>query len=155
MAGQFDMQGIMQQWMDTQRKLWDEWMQHVQGAAGGSLPWAQGLTHWKEAVDKTLDTQKQATRAWADKVAQMEGAPEEMKKWASEGVTLVEQWSDAQQGLWDQWFSLMSSAAPHAGDMPGSDQMRQVMAGWEQAASQMQELQRQWVAAFSGLGKRG
>ena len=60
MAQQFDMQNIIQGWMDAQQKLWNEWVQSIQGAghAGGSEPWSQGLASWKEAVDKTLDTQK-------------------------------------------------------------------------------------------------
>jgi len=151
MVQQADMQNLINDWMQGQQKLWQEWVQNVQQAGGGGAqPWMQGLSRWQEAVEKTLDTQKQATRAWADRVAQMEGAPEEMKRWASEGVNLVDQWSDAQHKLWQQWFGLMGKTGPAAG-MPGEEHVKQIMAGWEQMAGQMQSLQRQWASSLSGL----
>jgi hypothetical protein len=132
-----DMDGLLENWMESQHKLWDGWMQTVQQVSGGNPmaeTWQQGLARWREAVDQTLETQKQATRAWAEQVSGVEGAPEELKRWAQEGVTLVDQWSDAQHGLWKQWFDLMSSAAPAGGAAPAAEQMRELMAGWEQAS---------------------
>jgi hypothetical protein len=149
-----DMDGLLESWMESQHKLWDGWMQTVQQVSGGNPmaeTWQQGLARWREAVDQTLETQKQATRAWAEQVAGVEGAPEELKRWAQEGVTLVDQWSDAQHGLWKQWFDLMSSAAPAGGAAPAAEQMRELMAGWEQASERMQELQRQWASSFAAF----
>lgn len=153
MAQQSDMQNLITDWIQGQQKLWQEWMQNVQqapGAGSGAQPWTQGLSRWQEAVEQTLETQKQATRAWAEQVAKVEGAPEEMKRWASEGVKLVDQWSDAQRKLWQQWFDLMGKTSPASG-MPGEEHLRQLMGGWDQMAEQMQTLHRQWLSAFSGL----
>ena len=158
MAQQADMQNLINDWMQGQQKLWQDWVQSVQQAAGGAAgsgpPWTQGLSRWQEAVEKTLETQKQATRAWAEQVAKMEGAPDEMKRWASEGVNLVDQWTDAQHKLWQQWFDLMGKSSPAAG-MPGEEHVKQLMSGWEQMAGQMQALQRQWASALSGMQPGG
>jgi len=144
-----EMPNLIETWMEQQQKLWQSWMQNVQQASGGSSPaqpWTQGLSHWQEAVDQTLETQKKAIRAWADQVAMVEGAPEEMKRWASDGVNVVDQWTDAQHKMWQQWFELMG----HTGG-GGEEQATRLMAGWEQMATQMQELQRQWTGVLSGM----
>ena len=149
-----EMHGLVEGWMESQQKLWDGWVQTVQQMGGGNPmagAWQQGLERWQEAVERTLDTQRQTIRAWADQVSQVQGAPDELKKWAEDGVALMDQWSDAQQGLWKQWFALMTSASSGSG-APAADQMRQLMAGWEQAAGRMQELQRQWAATFGAFG---
>ena len=149
---QQDMHNLMQNWMEQQQKMWHDWLQIMQQAAGGgsaAQPWTQGLGRWQEAVEQTLDTQKQAIRAWADQVAGVEGAPEEMKRWASEGVKVMDQWTDAQHKMWQQWFELMG----RSGSGGGEDQVKQLTSGWEQMASQMQELQRQWASAFSGMAE--
>lgn len=78
---QQDMQNVIQNWMEQQQKFWQEWVQNAQQMAGGGSavqPWTQGLGHWQEAVEQTLETQKKAIRAWAEQVAGLEGAPEEL-----------------------------------------------------------------------------
>ena len=150
---QQDMQNLMQTWMQQQQKLWTEWAKQAQQVAQGAdvarLP-VQGLSQWKQAVEQTLDIQKEATRAWAERVAEVEGAPEEVKRWAAEGVQLLEQWSDAQRGVWEQWFTLMDQSGTAAGNPA-----KQMMAGWEQMAAQMQSFQKQWADAFAMTGKKG
>ena len=149
MVQQRDVTKLMSSWLEQQQKLWQDWMNTVQqagGGAGGLQPWTGALQGWKEAVEQTVQTQKEATRAWAEQVNQVEGAPEELKRWATEGVKAMEAWSDAQHKLWEQWFELMNQSG--AGRV-GTEQTSQLMAGWEQMAAQMQELQQQWTAAFS------
>ncbi len=149
MAKQPDTTKLMSSWLEQQQKLWQDWMNTVQqagGGAGGLQPWTGALQGWKEAVEQTLQTQKQATRAWAEQVNHMEGTPEDLERWAAEGVKFMEAWSDAQHKLWELWFELMNrSGAGHT----GTEQTSQLMAGWEQMAAQMQALQQQWTAAFS------
>jgi hypothetical protein len=150
MARQQEMQNLVHDWVEGQQKLWQEWMQNVQ-VPGAGQPWSGGMERWQQAVEQTLETQKQATRAWADQVAAMEGVPQEMKRWASEGVRLVEQWTDAQHELWQQWFHLMGQAAP--GAAMGDEPVKQLMAGWDQMAGQMQALQQQWASTFAGMSQ--
>jgi hypothetical protein len=147
MAQQGDMQNLVHDWVEGQQKLWQDWMRNVQGAGGGQ-PWAGGMERMQQAVEQMLEAQKQATRAWAEQVAAVEGAPEEMKRWAAEGVRLVEQWTEAQHKFWQQWLEVVGGAAPGA---MGGESVKQLMSGWEQMAGNMQELQRQWASSFAGL----
>ena len=81
----------LQEWMEQQQKLWQEWVQRMQGAAGGSgapASWSQGMDQWQKAVEHTLETQRQALHVWADQVASVDGTPEDMQRWASEGVQM-------------------------------------------------------------------
>lgn len=147
---QQDMQNVIQNWMEQQQKFWQEWAQNVQQMAGGGAaaqPWTQGLGPWQDAVEQTLETQKKAIQAWAEQVAGLEGAPEEVKRWASDGVKVLDQWTDAQHKVWQQWFELMG----RTGGIGGEDRANQLMSGWEQMATQMQELQRQWAGTFPGM----
>ncbi len=147
---QQDMQNLIQNWMEQQQKLWQEWVQRMQGAtsgAGAMPPWSQGMDQWQQAVEHTLETQRQALHTWADQVASVEGAPEEVRRWASEGVQMIDQWTDAQRALWHHWFELAGSSTA-AG---GGAQLNPLMPDWQKMASEMQDLQRRWASAFSGM----
>jgi hypothetical protein len=141
---QQDMQNLISDWMKQQQKLWQELQQ---GSRGGDAaqPWDQGLSHWRKAVEQTLETQKKAMLTWADQVTGAEEVPEELKRWAKDGASLIEQWSGAQEEMWRQWFDLMGRSPFGTND----DQVEQFKTGWEQMAAQMQTLQRQWADAFS------
>ena len=65
---------------------------------------------------------------------------------------MVEQWTAAQRGLWEQWFTLMAGAM-EGGTKPGTDQLQRMMGGWDQVAKTMQELQRGWAASLTQAKK--
>lgn len=139
-----DMPNLMQEWMQQQQKLWQDYAENLQQAGkAGQVP-AAGLEQWRQAVEQSLETQKAATRAWADQIAAVKGAPDEVRKWADEGVRMLEQWSDAQRSVWQQWFDLMERSVSAS-----ANPAQQMMAGWEQMAAQMQSLQQQWARSFA------
>ena len=155
MAQQADISGLVESWTSAQQKIWGDWMETLQKSTGGSpmqQTWQQGLQRWQEAVNQTLDAQGKAMQTWAEQVGKADGAPPEAKKWAEDGVNMVQQWTATQRSLWEQWFGMMGKGL-EGGMQPGPDQLKQFMAGWEQVTQQMQQLQKNWMAGLGGMKK--
>lgn len=139
---------LIESWTSSQQQIWENWMETLQksgGSGDAKETMHKGLERWQESVDHTLDAQSKAMTAWASQVGSIEGAPAESAKWADEGAKMVAQWSDAQRSLWHQWFGMMGKAMESGGAQPGADQMKQLMAGWEQVGKQMETLQKTWA----------
>jgi len=143
---------LIESWTRSQQQIWETWMETLQKAAtGGAQPpnLGQGMESWQASVDHTLDTQAQAMKAWAAQVGSIDGASPEAQRWAEEGAKMLEQWTAAQRGLWQQWFQIMGKAMEGGTAQPGGDQFKQLMSGWEQVGKQMQDLQKNWAQAFT------
>ena len=156
MTQQVDISGLVESWTKTQQKIWNDWMETLQKSTGGGSAqqtWQQGLQRWQEAVQQTLDAQDKAMQSWAEQVGKVEGTPPEAKKWTEDGVAMVQQWTAAQRGLWEQWFNMMDKGL-QGGMQPGQDQLKQFMAGWEQVNQQMQKMQKTWMAGLGGGGSK-
>lgn len=155
MSNQADIQKSFQSWADLQKNIWDRWLENLeQGtAASPEALWKNGLEHWKESVDKTLDFQAESLKSWASNLEANEHAPEEVKHWARDGVTMVESWVDAERKLWDQWFELIGSARGTAGNP-----MQVTGEQWRQFGEKMLEMQSNlagaWMQSFPA-GARG
>jgi hypothetical protein len=152
MAKQDDIGGLIETWMQGQQKIWNDWM----GAVGkGGSPdqmmqtWQQGLERWRESMDSTLDAQSRAMKAWVERAGKSGAESQQARRWAEEGAQLIEQWTRAQRGLWEQWFALMGSFAEGGAAGSGTEPFRQYMAGWEQVSKQMRVLQEQWAASLA------
>lgn len=147
-----DITELMETWTRSQQQLWESWMDTVRKAATAGMQAPdlnQGMQSWQTSVNHTLDTQAQAMQAWASQVSSVEGASPEAKRWAEEGARMLEQWTAAQRGLWQQWFQMMGQAMQGSAGQPGGDQLKQLMSGWEQVGQQMQELQKNWADSFA------
>ncbi len=143
---------LIEHWTRSQQQIWETWMETLgKSATGGAqLPTLhQGMESWQSSVNHTLDTQAEALQAWVSQVGNIEGASPEAKRWAEEGAKMLEQWTAAQRGLWQQWFQMMGKAMEGSGAQPGGDQFKQLMAGWEQVGKQMQDVQRAWAQSLA------
>ncbi len=144
-----DSQDLIQNWMQQQQDLWKNWAESMQRYSAPGQDSGGALEQWRQAVAHTLETQKSTMHAWGEQIAEVEGAPDEVKRLAREGVQLLEQWSDTQRGMWQQWFDLMEGAGA-----AGGDPAKQMMAGWEQMSAQRLELQRQWLKSVGAAGDK-
>jgi len=157
MSDQADIQKTLQSWADLQKNLWDRWLENLEQGQGASPEalWKNGLEHWKESVQKTLDCQVESLRAWARNLEENESTPAEIRGWARDGVAMVENWVDAERKLWDQWFELMGSARGTAGNP-----MQVTGEQWRQFGEKMLEMQSSlasaWLQSFpaGGGGKK-
>jgi len=140
-----EMSRMAKEWTETQQKLMSDWMETLRsGQSTGPDLWMKALEHWQTAVRSTLDTQGKGLRDWATQVKQIDGAPEEMKQWADQGVELFSRWSEGQTQLWDQWFDTLRSADPAnlgAGGTSSSDLAKT----WQNAAERMMSNQQEWL----------
>lgn len=155
MANQDEISGLIESWMQGQQKIWNDWMGVVgKGIAPGEVTrtWQQGLERWRESMDGTLDAQAQAMKSWMEQAGK--GGSTD-SAWAAEGTRMVEQWTQAQRGLWDQWFAMMNKVAEGGATRPGTAQLEQYFAGWEQVSAQMRTLQEQWAASVAGGTAKG
>ena len=150
MNSEVDIQKTMQAWADMQKQIWDRWLESLGQGKGvsASAMWANGLEHWKESVDRTLDYQKQSLETWAKSLEDNENTPPEMKQWAREGVSMVEGWVDAERKLWDQWFDLMSGSTGEP-----KDPMQVSAEQWRQFGERMLQMQSEFASAWTGAAK--
>ena len=154
MTSQADIQKTLQSWADFQKSTWDNWLESLEKGKGATPDalWSGGLERWKESVEKTLDYQADSLKTWAKSLEENENAPAEMKKWAADGVAMVEGWVNAERDLWKQWFDLISSA-PGAGGNP----MQVTTDQWRQFGEKMLEMQSNlsaaWMKSLSGGSK--
>ena len=140
-----EMSRMMKEWTETQQKLVSDWMETLSsGQSSAPDLWKQALEHWQNAVRSTLDSQGKGMRDWAAQVKQIEGASDEMKQWADQGVEMFSRWSDGQNQLWDHWFEALRSADPTAmasGGVPSGDLVK----NWQSAAERMILSQQEWL----------
>jgi len=154
MSDQADIRKTMQSWADLQKSIWDRWLENLEQGKDTTPEalWKNGLEHWKESVEKTLDYQVESLRAWAGGLEDNENTPAEIWGWAREGVAMVESWVDAERKLWDQWFELMGSARGTAGNP-----MQVTGEQWQQFGEKMLEMQSNltsaWLQSFPARGR--
>jgi hypothetical protein len=143
-----EMSRMVKEWTETQQKLVSNWMETLRsGQSSGPDLWMQALEHWQGAVRSTLDSQGKGMRDWAAQVKQIDGASDEMKQWADQGVEMFSRWSDGQNQLWDQWFDTLRSADPAAlgGGAPSNDLVKT----WQNAAERMLSSQQEWLGKMT------
>jgi len=147
MTNEADIKKTFQSWTDLQKGIWDRWLESLEQSKGASPDalWTNGLEHWKESVGKTLDCHGESLEAWAKGMEESDDAPAEVKKWARDGVAMVEGWVDAERTLWNQWFELVTGAS---GSASAGQPMQVTTEQWRQFGEKMLETQSNLTAAW-------
>jgi len=146
MEGTKQAQEIFNTWMDTQKKMWDEWFKATQGfgKAQGTEAWKKTVEAWEESLKKTLFAQIEWTTMWSESFGTVSGAPKEMVEWARQGQDMMKRWAEAQMQLWVGWFEIMKKLDPST---PGGGWQREsekVVLIWQEAVKKAVDGQVEW-----------
>lgn len=152
MTNQTEIQNMVQSWADFQKGMWDQWLESLSqgGHTSPNALWSEGLTRWKESVDKMLDYQSESLKTWATGLEDMDTGSPETRQWVEEGIAMMERWIDAERQLWEQWFA-MAGGTPAAAS--GSNPMQAGVEQWRAFGEKMLEMQSSWADAWMQAAK--
>ncbi|HYT53643.1 MAG TPA: hypothetical protein VEQ38_02935 [Verrucomicrobiae bacterium] len=148
---------MLNTWMGTQKRMWDNWLDTVQKSAPqfhASELWEKTLETWEETVKKSLEGQSEWIKMWAENMPPVKGLPKEVAEWAQHSQELNQNWVDLQEQLWAVWFGLIKKSEP--GKIIGSwDQESQRMAQmWQESVGKFMEAQMEFARTWGGETKK-
>lgn len=141
---------MMKAWTDTQKKMWDNWLDMVQKGTGQSQAgeiWQKTIEMWEKTVKSSLDAQTEWTRTWVESLSGTEGVSDEVVEWAKQAQDMSKRWSETQQQLWQGWFDMVKKA--DASKMAGAwgEESQNAFKTWQESAQKMMDAQKQWASA--------
>ncbi|MCB9078043.1 MAG: hypothetical protein H6631_10660 [Anaerolineaceae bacterium] len=145
-------QDMFKSWTDTQKQMWDSWLQVVQK---GGQPfqnneiWQKTIETWENTVKSTLSTQSEWMKKWTDTLNTQQNVPQELVKWADQTEGMLKQWTSTQEQLWAGWFDMMKKAdlskLGESFDMDG----KKAFEAWQESAKKIQDAQEQMVKMWT------
>ena len=112
-------------WMDTQRRYWEQWTEMQQQALGikkpPSSPWEQAMEHWRGAVQGAVPSTGQ------DFFGKMMDQGKAFFQMAEQTM----QAASGQENVADAWARLLAGLTESFRQTPGSDVFKQATAFWE------------------------
>ena len=142
---------MVKAWTETQQKLWNTWLETLQNSPQSTTTkvWQEGIGKWQESLDSTIDSQLDAMRKWAENVQEFASAPAETRKWADEGVQMLERWTGAQRQLWELWFEFLRKTDAGISKEGGKENLEQFVKSWQDMTKQIMALQQDWASSWS------
>ena len=145
-------------WNTVQQKMWNNWLEHAQGAYAQPLDadqiWQQSLETWEKSVHSTLEAQNQWSEMWVENFSNMANVPPEAVNMVKQGQAIQQNFRNSQQELWQKWFELAKKVQP-ATMMGGLDGDAQTaFKTWQDSMQQMVNMQSQWMNALGVDGKK-
>ncbi len=146
-------QDMFKTWTDTQKKMWEDWFQTMQGL-GASQPnevWKKTVDGWSDSINKTLDAQAEWIRVWADTAGTAKNMPKETAEWAKQGHDMMKRWTETQKQLWTTWFDIVRKLDP--GKNWGQDGQK-FLQGWQDAVKKAADTQAEWARLWTAGSAR-
>jgi hypothetical protein len=143
---------MMKTWTKAQQQLWDSWKAALPtaGTAQTTESWGKMVDMWKEALDRTLDTQVEWTNMWANSVKSQADTPKELTAWADQMVSTMKSWTESQAGLWDSVLDSMKQATPDTLVQRMDEGTRMAFQTWQDAVGKaveaQKDLSKRWTA---------
>jgi hypothetical protein len=141
-------------WTDMQRKVWDGWLEAMQGMTTPQpTAWERTVETWEKAFDSLLKAQGEWVKMWAEGIGGQENAPEDMARWASQVQEMTANWVAFQGELWKGWFGMARRFDP--ADMAGTPSRwtadaQNMMQQWQEQMAKTWETQLDWMKQWSG-----
>jgi hypothetical protein len=144
---------MLKTWSETQKKLWDNWLETVQQGASksqGTEIWQATINTWEETVKSMLEAQNEWVQTWARSfdTAKLD-LPKELKEWADQAQDMMKQWSEAQQQLWQSWFEMIKQVNPARMSGDWGTESQKMYQTWQESALKMMEAQKEWVKMWA------
>jgi hypothetical protein len=143
---------MMNAWTETQKKMWDNWLETVQQGADQSQAaeiWQKTVDTWEKTVKNSLDAQAEWTKAWAESLGTKVDVPEEMTAWANQAQEMAKRWGDTQQQLWQGWFDLVKKADPAKMAEAWGEEGQKAFQTWQESARKVMDAQMKWTSTWA------
>lgn len=152
---------LLKSWAESQQKLLTDWIDTMRKLGGTPTMelWKTTVDVWQDSVKATLDAQTKWTHQWIEILTHAKGTPEELEDLVRQGREQLQQWTEAERDLWQNWFNIVRdiSFKPESGERPqlGSDLLQL----WQNSAYKMIDAQtnfvRRWTTGLMGTRKQG
>ena len=141
---------MVKNFSETQKKIWDSWLEAVQPAGPSKDQaaeiWQKAMQTWEETVNNALSTQTEWTKHWSESLNldEME-LPDEVAAWAKQAQAMTKQFGETQQQLWQGWFDLVKQADLTKLTGNWEEEGQKAFQQWQEAAQKVMEAQMQWA----------
>lgn len=144
---------MFKNWTETQKKLWDNWLEMMEQGGSKSQAaeiWQKTIDTWEETVNSMLTAQNEWMASWAKGFDTTKAdLPKELKAWAEEAQAMMNRWSEAQQQLWQGWFEMVKQANPTKMGGSWEEESQKMYQTWQESAQKIMEAQKEWVGMWS------
>ena len=142
-------QTMMQAWTESQKKLWDNWVDTFDVNAKQMKTtevWEKALETWEETVNSSLDMQTQWAHFWAENISSQKMIiPAEMTEWAKQTEAMTERWSETQRELWQSWFKLIKKADAAKMAEAWGEEGQKAFQTWQESTQEIMTAQMEWA----------
>ena len=154
-------ESLLKSWAESQQKLLTEWLDTLRNYGGAPTMelWKTTVDAWQNAVKETLDAQTEWTHQWIEVLTNAKGTPEELQGLVRQGREQLQQWTEAERDLWQNWFKIVREInfKPQSGErQQASNNLVQL---WQDSAYKMIDAQagfvRRWTTGVTGTKKQG
>ncbi len=136
-------QEMMQTWAETQKKMWNVWLQSMEGT-GPSAPadiWQTTIETWQQSANQTLEAQAKLTRMWVESLDQFPGSPENLAQWAKQAEAMIAGMTETQKQLWDKCFAGLKRVDVPKTGISWEEEGRKIFDTWQDSAHKAMEAQ--------------
>lgn len=138
---------LVNTWSETQKKLWDNWLEAAQTMSGGANLKAleserkKAVDAWEASVKKGLEAQTEWAKMWVDGLAANKSTPKPTLEWAKQMQGMMKSWTNSQTELAHVWFEMVKKVdTSDMGDM-WETQGKGMVKAWQEAVDKSVEAQ--------------
>jgi len=152
---------LLKSWAEAQQKLLTDWLDTLRKFGGTPTMelWKTTVDAWQNSVKATLDAQTEWTNQWIEVLNSAKGTPEELQGLVRQGREQLQQWTEAERDLWQNWFNIVRELnfKPEIGDRQQIG--NNLVQLWQDSAYKMIDAQahfvRRWTTGITGTKKQG
>ena len=148
---------VMKTWTKAQQDLWDTWRRSMPlaGAAQADENWNKAVTFWKEAVDRSLNTQMEWTKMWVDSIKAQKTMPKEMEAWTDQMLATMQTWNESQATFWENMLESVQKMTPERLRQQVEEGAQQAFQSWQDAMQRAISAQQEFAAFWMSPAKKG
>lgn len=138
-------------WQEMQQTIWQNWLGMLQGSETMGQAqefWQNMFDAWQKSVEQTLTAQNESFTLWLEEAGKMEGLPEAMQGFVTQGQHMMAQWQAAQSEMWQNWFDLIRKSEFNFANVPGQQEAQKAYQNWQETMQQMAETQMTWMKSW-------
>ena len=147
------MEAMSKNWMDAQKKVWDNFFDTVEGLgkSQSTKMWESTLSVGEDMLKNMFKVQSDWVAAWVDGLASIEGLPEAAIDSAKRFQEMTTHWNKTQADLIVNWFEVLKKFAPTRPTETWAELMPQSMfKTWQDSTQSIMEAQVNWMRTWMG-----
>ena len=146
---------VMKTWTKAQQDLWDTWRRSMPlaGATQADDNWNKAVSFWKEAVDRSLNTQMEWTKMWVDSIKAQKTMPKEMEAWTDQMLATMQTWNESQATFWENMLESVQKMTPERLRQQVEEGAQQAFTSWQDAMQRAISAQEEFAAFWANPGK--